>query len=71
MISIITRGGTHAGGWLVTLGREERGGVEEEMEGSQQMESCMRGGRNVDVETQMDQVDKTRREDEGITEGIN
>lgn len=27
MISIMTRGGTHAGGWLVTMGRQERGGV--------------------------------------------
>lgn len=26
MISIMTRGGTHAGGWLVTLGRQERAG---------------------------------------------
>lgn len=71
MISIMSRGGTHACWWMTGdsgqtgegVGRVV-GGLEEEMEDGQQMESAVEGERHVEVERQMDQVDEVRGEDE-------
>ena len=72
MISIMTRGGTHAGGWLVTRGRQERErGMEGETEGSQQMEGGVEGRRNVQEGRQMDQVDESGKVEEERIKEIN
>lgn len=57
------RNGMLVDDWWLWADRSGRG-VEEEMEGGQQMESGVEGGISVEMGRQMDQVDGARREDE-------